>query len=161
MPAFDGGSSVSISEQANHDIDAEDFAAIKLTSRPQIGIKPKAPGRAKCVNQQDGSASSDGAVLVHGKASVTLDNGAIECIGGTAIVLESSANGTPSLSMSGTTIEDAQVGLARPMGWTPSPNPVGRFSPPGTDWRRRARHRGSARTRSQARARPESIYSRR
>jgi hypothetical protein len=82
-----------------------------LTSRPQIGIKPQAAGRAKCLSQQDGSASINGAVLLHGKASVTIDNGAVGCIGGTAIWLESSGNGAPSLSMNGTTIEDAQVGL--------------------------------------------------
>jgi hypothetical protein len=63
------------------------------------------------VSQQDGSTSINGAILLHGKASVTIDNGAVECVGGTAILLESSENGAPSLSMNETTIEDAQVGL--------------------------------------------------
>ena len=63
------------------------------------------------MSQQDGSTSINGAVLLHGKASVTIDNGIVECIGETAILLESSGNGAPTLSMNGTTIEDAEVGL--------------------------------------------------
>jgi hypothetical protein len=68
-------------------------------------------GRATCVGYEDGSLSKDAAVLIHGKANVTMNGGAVQCIGGTAIALEGSANGVPSLSLDGMTIEDATVGL--------------------------------------------------
>ncbi len=82
-----------------------------MTAQPQFGMSARGPGRANCALQDDGWFSSDGAVLVRGKAAVTISNGTIECIDGTAILLEASANGVPSLQMNGTIVEDALVGL--------------------------------------------------
>src|SRR4029077_20541319 len=48
------GPSVAITEQANHDLDAEDFAKITLTSQPQFGRGPQTQGPGKCQSLDDG-----------------------------------------------------------------------------------------------------------
>jgi hypothetical protein len=106
-----GTNSVVIAGQANHDIDAEDFANISLSFAPQIGVRATGAGRANCPSFEDGSASSDGAILIHGKASVTIEDGAVQCVGGTAFALEGSTNGVPTVVIDDVTIEDATVGV--------------------------------------------------
>jgi hypothetical protein len=104
-----GQSSVIIQGQEDLDIDAEDFASISLTSSPVIGIPPKAAGFTNCPTKNDGIFGQG--VLLNGMVSFTFNNGTVQCIGGRGFDLEASSNGTPTLSIDQTVIQNTDVGL--------------------------------------------------
>jgi hypothetical protein len=107
-----GMSSVVIEGQEGIDIDAEDYAVINLTSSPVIGVPPMKPGFHECPAKTD--AQDDGeAVLMNNTASVTLHNGTVQCIAGDAFLLETTAsgNGTPTLNLDATTIQNTNLAL--------------------------------------------------
>jgi len=103
---LNGVSSVVIQGQEEVDIDAEDYAVISLTSAPVIGLSPTMAGLGTCNAKADSQA-----VLLNGKASVTLDNATVQCISGRAFQLQSTANGVPSLTLNGTTIQNTDLGI--------------------------------------------------
>jgi hypothetical protein len=109
-------SSVVIVGQENEDIDAEDYASISLTSAPTIGVPPSAVGFENCPAKPDGvstftSAGSAEAVLLNGKATMTFSNGTVQCISGDGFLMQATANGTPTLTMSKTTIQNTEYAI--------------------------------------------------
>ncbi len=117
-PLTAGVSSLVIEGQENVDIDAEDYAVIKLTSSPVIGLSPTDAGFQTCVDKPDVSDSfnevtgnSGAAVLLNGFANVTFDNGTVQCIGGDAFDLVATKNGVPTLTLTNTTIQNTEYGV--------------------------------------------------
>ncbi len=109
-----GTSSLVMFMQANHDIDAEDFAAITLSSDPTIGLSHPL-GLGTCTTAEDGRISGE-AILLHGKASMTIHGGSVQCVGGNGFELEASSSGTPSLTMDHGTIQNTVIGVHVPAG---------------------------------------------
>ncbi len=105
-----GAAGVIMQGQDNQDIDAEDFANISLTANPVIGTGPVNAGYGGCATKLDSSASNV-AILLNGKANMTFNNGTVQCIGGNAFVLQSTANGSPSLTIDLTTIQNTDLGV--------------------------------------------------
>ncbi len=121
-----GTSSVVIQGQVDSDIDAEDYAVISLSSHPVIGIPPASAGFQQCPENFNGSsygkpdvsASPGGldgahgaAVLLHGLVSMTFNNGIVQCISGDAFDLTATKNGTPTLTIDNTTIQNTEYGV--------------------------------------------------
>ena len=104
-----GQSSVVIEGQEDLDIDAEDFASISLTSSPVIGVPPKAAGFNNCPTKNDGIFGQG--MLLNGMVSFTFNNGTVQCIGGRGFDLKATSNGTPTLSIDQTLIQNTDVGL--------------------------------------------------
>ncbi len=112
-----GTSSVVIEGQENCDIDAEDFASITLNSHPVIGIPPNDAGFEQCPDKPDVEQGSNingnngAAVLLNGFASVTFNNGTVQCIAGDAFDLFATKAGTPTLTLNSTTIQNTEYGV--------------------------------------------------
>jgi len=117
-----GVSSLVIEGQENVDIDAEDYATITLTSNPVIGLSPADAGFLQCEQftptpavQGKPDAYSHGAnataVLLNGNVNMTFDNGTVQCIYGDAFLLNASKNGTPTLTLDNTTIQNTESGV--------------------------------------------------
>jgi hypothetical protein len=107
------GHSVVIQGQELRSIDAEDFANINLTSSPVIGVPPSATGFGNCPSKPDGLQGPNpaGAVLANGAVTLTLKNAVLQCITGTAVVLQASTNGNPVLTADKTTIQNTDIAL--------------------------------------------------
>ena len=117
-----GVSSLIIEGQENIDIDAEDYATITLKSNPVIGLSPADAGFLQC-EQFTPTPAADGkpdaynhganatAVLLNGDVNVTFDNGTVQCIYGDAFLLNASKNGTPTLTLDNTTIQNTEFGV--------------------------------------------------
>jgi len=107
------GSSVVIDGQENLDIDAEDFANITLTSAPTIGVAPSSAGFGNCSGKPDAIASAGmgEAVLLNGDVTMTYSNGTVQCISGAGLLMQASSNGTPTLTMDKTTIQNTEYAL--------------------------------------------------
>ena len=106
-----GLSSIIIEGQEHHDIDAEDFASITLISNPMVGVAPSSAGFGMCPTKLDASAKNDEAILLNGAASMTFNNGTVQCIAGDGFVLQASANGLPTLNLNKTTIQNTELGV--------------------------------------------------
>jgi hypothetical protein len=114
-----GTSSLIIYWQQNLDIDAEDGAAISLTSAPVIGPPPGWPGIGACSQKLDAQFAdifgTGAAVILRDGASMSFANGTVQCIEGDGFQLLGSA---PSLTLENTTIQNtnrrvyAQAGTA-------------------------------------------------
>jgi hypothetical protein len=117
-----GVSSLVIEGQENVDIDAEDYATITLTSSPVIGLSPADAGFLQC-EQFTPTPAADGkpdayshgakatAVLLNGNVNMTFNNGTVQCIYGDAFLLNASKNGSPTLTLDGTTIQNTEFGV--------------------------------------------------
>ncbi len=117
-----GESSLVIEGQMWVDIDAEDYANITLTSAPVIGLAPADAGFQQCIQtlsptstttqKPDVQSNSSGsAVVLNGPASMTFNNGTVQCISGDAFLLNATSNGTPTLTLVGTTIQNTEFGV--------------------------------------------------
>ncbi len=119
-----GASSLVIEGQEYIDIDAEDYAVISLTSAPVIGLPPAKAGFLECVlpsgtgtttAKPDVSANSNSAtstaVLLNGLVNMTFNNGTVQCIEGDGFLLNATANGSPTLTLVGTTIQNTEFGV--------------------------------------------------
>jgi len=106
-----GSSSLVIQNQENMDIDAEDNASITLASAPTIGVAPTAVGFLECPSKADVSANNGEAILLNGTAVMTFSNGAVQCIAGDGFLLQSSLNGSPTLTLASTTIQNTEYAL--------------------------------------------------
>ncbi len=104
------GSSVVIQGQEGSDIVATDFANISLTSAPVIGIPPAAPGFGECSGKPDVTAGG-AAVRLAGLATMTFGNGTMQCLSGEGFDLESSSQGTPTLIVTNTTIQNTETAI--------------------------------------------------
>ncbi len=115
-------SSIIIQGQQNADISAVDFASITLTSAPLIGVAPAGGGFNECpvpstpataispTGKPDVSISNGGAVLLQGQATMTFENGTVQCISGDGFQLLKSQNGdgTPTLTLINATIQNTE-----------------------------------------------------
>ena len=110
----DGGNSVILTMQTHHDIDAQDFASVTLTNNPAIGYNHPV-GFGTCFSDDDGLYSGE-AILLHGKARMTFDDGMVQCVSGNGFELEASANGLPTLTLNGTVIQNTLIGVHVPAG---------------------------------------------
>jgi len=113
-----GVSSLVIQGQENVDIDAEDYATITLTSNPVIGLSPADAGFGQCTDKPDVADSFSGlngetgaAVLLKGLATMTFNNGTVQCISGDAFDLVATKNGVPALTLDNTTIQNTEYGV--------------------------------------------------
>jgi len=110
-------SSIVIENQTGYDIDAEDKASITLSANPIIGVAPKATGftagTTGCQTKTDGSGMglNLAAVLLRGSASMTFDNGTVQCISAAGFRLLASPNGNPALTVDSTTIQNTELGI--------------------------------------------------
>src|SRR5262249_54854882 len=110
--ALKGGvSSLMIQQQEGIDLDVEDFGSVSLTSAPVFGTAPTGVGFETCKNKPDVSATFLQAILLNGEVTATLNNATVQCIAGDGIVMQSTANGSPTLSMSSSTITNTELGL--------------------------------------------------
>jgi len=112
-----------IEGQAYQDIDAEDFADIVLTSYPVIGLAPADAGFLQCtISNGSGTSTakpdcqsneSGAAILLNGSASVTFNNGTVQCISADAFLLNTSpiGNGNPKLTLIDATIQNTEFGV--------------------------------------------------
>ncbi len=115
--ALVGQSSVAIQGRRLSDIDAEDFADISLTSSPIIGVAPVALGFSSgyggptgCWQKID-NFNGGAAILAHGAVNLTFENGTIQCMAGPAFDLQASSNGSPSIIIDNTVIQNTQIGI--------------------------------------------------
>jgi hypothetical protein len=101
-----------IQGQENGDLVAADFSSITLTSNPVIGVPPSAVGFNNCPQKKD--AINGAAVWLDGQASLTFNNGVVQCIGGTGFLLQQSpsGNGNPTLSIHNGVIQNTEVGIS-------------------------------------------------
>ena len=129
--ALKGASSVVIEGQVIQDIDAEDYAVIALASAPTIGLAPSAAGFLTCPYPEEKTDAQ--AVLLNGKASVEIDNGIVQCISGNAFTLQSTANGSPTLTLNGTTIQNSQIGVYASAGTADIANSTIRYNITGVE----------------------------
>jgi hypothetical protein len=114
-----GQSSVVIEGQESVDLEANDFSTVTLTSTPMIGVPPVATGFTDVKNgvgcatklDEQGHPSDALAVLLSGPVTMTFNNGAVQCIGGAGFGLSSSGNGSPTLSIDSTTIQNTNFGI--------------------------------------------------
>jgi len=104
------GSSVVIQGQEDSDIVATDYASISLTSAPVIGIPPTDAGFEECPGKPDVSAGG-AAVRLDGLVSMTFNNGTVQCLSGEGFDLESSSQGTPTLTLKNTTIQNTETAV--------------------------------------------------
>jgi len=108
-------SSVVFQGQEGYDIDVDDLASISLTSSPVIGIAPPGAGFGKCgTTKPDGSGMGLGsgeAVLLNGLSIMTFDNGVVQCIGANGFELTSSPNGSPTLTLDKTIIQNTETAI--------------------------------------------------
>ena len=110
--ALQGQSSVVITQQEDQDLEILDFGTVTLTSDPIVGVAPAQPGFLECPSKNDMSSSQTAAVLLKGSASLTFENGAVQCISGGGFGLVASASGgLPALTLSNTTIQNTELGL--------------------------------------------------
>ena len=111
--ALVGQSAVVIQGQEALAIDAEDFAVISLTSSPVIGPPPAATGFKQCPQKVDAQFGGSGAVVIDGSATVTFNNGTVQCLAGTAFGLMDSLNGIgpPTLNLDHTLIQNTELGI--------------------------------------------------
>src|SRR5581483_2046153 len=68
-------------------------------------------GFGNCNKKPDVSATFQEAILLNGSVTATLNNATVQCIAGDGIRLESTANGSPILTMSSGTIQNTENGL--------------------------------------------------
>jgi hypothetical protein len=80
-------------------------AAISLTSAPILGEPPSSIGFGKC------SVKSGSGIALYGNAQMTLTNGTLQCLEGTALSLDGFYDAGPSVTMSHTTIQNATFGV--------------------------------------------------
>ena len=114
-----GQSSLVIEGQQYIDIDAEDYANITLTSSPVIGLPPAATGFEQCMiaastakpDVESNGTTNAAAVLLNGLATVTFDNGTVQCIHGGAFFLAATTTGVPNLTLDSTTIQNTEFGV--------------------------------------------------
>jgi hypothetical protein len=104
------GSSVVIQGQEDSDIVAADYATISLTSAPVIGIPPSDAGFNACPGKPDVSGGG-AAVQLDGLATMVFSNGAVQCLSGEGFDLESSSLGTPTLTVSNSTIQNTETAI--------------------------------------------------
>ncbi len=123
-----GAPSVVIEGQESVDIDAEDYAVVTLTAAAVIGLPPTAAGFQKCTNKTDNQA-----VLLNGKASVTIDNGTVQCISGHAFQLQATANGVPSLILNGTTVQNTGLAVYASAGTASLSNSILQYNGTGVE----------------------------
>ena len=94
-------------------ISAGDNALISLKSVPIIG-QPlslfSSPGFLQCPGFENGYNPTSQGVVLTGKASMTFENGTVDCLLNEGFYLQASLKGVPSLTLSNTTIEN--TGLA-------------------------------------------------
>jgi len=96
-----------IENQVNYDIDAEDKASITLMADPVIGVAPMQSGFLECGTKTDSSGTglNLAAVLLHGSATMTFDNGTVQCIHAPGFRLIASAATTgPTLTLGTATV---------------------------------------------------------
>jgi len=105
-----GDTTTVIQGQQNVDIDAEDGSEMSL-SDITIGFPPTAAGFGECPAKPDTGSSKGPAVLLHGSATAEFDQAVVQCIEGTGIALQASQNGTPTLTLSGVTIQNTGIGI--------------------------------------------------
>jgi len=116
-----GQSSVIIQGQQDADISALDFASITLTSAPVIGLSPGDGGFDECPTstlstagsasgKPDVASSRGAAVVLQGQATMTFENGTVQCISGAGFELMQSLNkdGNPTLTLATTTIQNTE-----------------------------------------------------
>ena len=104
-----GAPNVVIQGQQNMDIDLEDGAYMNVDNFT-IGFPPSGSGFGKCPAKPDTGSSHGPAILLHGSAAMGF-SGTIQCIDGTAIELEASPNGSPTLDLGPAKIQNSGVGL--------------------------------------------------
>jgi len=104
--------SVVIENQGLVDLDAEDYAVVTLTSSPIIGVPPLMAGFPGC----PGNKLDFQAVLLNGKASVTFKNGTVQCMLGVGFLMQATANGTPTLTLDRTTIQNTAIAISASAG---------------------------------------------
>ena len=112
LPA--GMSSLIMASQTYQDIDAEDFANITLSSAPNFGVTPSATGFRMCPYKGESSyPGGNPAILLNGNVTMTLTNPIIQCVEGDAIHMNTSShgNGSPTLTISGATIQNSERAL--------------------------------------------------
>jgi hypothetical protein len=103
-------SSVVIQGQEGIDIDIEDYASVSLTSDPVVGVAPSTRGFGNCPQKNDAMGSKP-SILVNGLATLTFKNGMVQCIGAPAFRLQSSANGSPTVTIDQTVVQNTDVGI--------------------------------------------------
>ncbi len=111
-------SSIVIQGQEGLDLDAEDFANVNLSSAPVFGIPPTAVGFSNengvgCATKLDenGFTQTGLAVLLNGAVTMALSGATVQCVGGTAFLLQSTANGSPKLTIDSSTIQNTDLGI--------------------------------------------------
>jgi len=101
-----GQSSLVIEGQENWDLSAADLAAVSLSSAPVFGLAPAAAGFGTCPAKPDARASGSSAILLVGRAQMTLANAMIQCIASDGIDLVAEKQWGPLLTMTGSTLQN-------------------------------------------------------
>jgi hypothetical protein len=111
LPA--GTSSLVMAGMIDQDIDAEDFASITLNSAPTFGLFPSSAGFLTCTTKLESKYSEGPAILLNGFANVSLTGASITCVKGQGISMNTSpnGNGNPTLTLSGATISNTELGV--------------------------------------------------
>ena len=111
VPQPEGVSSLILWTDFYVGISAGDHALISLKSAPIIGqpLSSFGPGFLQCGFQDELVELQQGVVL-SGTASMTFENGTVDCLQNEGFYLQASAKGVPSLTLSNTTIQN--TGLA-------------------------------------------------
>jgi len=96
-------------------IAAGDNTTLSLTSQPRIGEQESwtldaGPQFLSCGRLGSDLTVTQGVVL-QGNASMTFENGAVQCVGEQGFLLQASSQGAPSLSLSNATIQNAGLGI--------------------------------------------------
>jgi hypothetical protein len=107
-----GQSGVVIQGQQYGAIEAEDFSNVTLTASPVIGLPPSAPGFGNCPSKNDAQGFSF-AIFLNGQVNMTFKNGVVQCIAGTGFGQQASpnGNGSPSLVIDKTVIQNTELGI--------------------------------------------------
>ncbi len=104
-----GQSSVVIQGQPNaEDILLFDYCDLSLSSAPVFGIPPIGVGLGRCGIKHDYDA-----IVMTGQATATIENGIIQCMSGTGIMLlaSSAGGGNPIATVDGMTVENSGNGI--------------------------------------------------
>ncbi len=101
-----GTSTLVITGQRHSHIDAEGSASISLTSAPVIGVAPSSVGFNACLSKVD-----DIGINVDDAATMSLNHATIQCTAGFGILVGGDEEGTPSLTINDTTIQNTALAL--------------------------------------------------
>jgi hypothetical protein len=125
-----GQSAVVIQGQEGFDLWVEDFCKMTLTSMPVLGVPPSSAGFNQCPSKPDGQTVANffSAVWTAGAATLSMSNGTVQCIQGTAFSLRAQNGGAPTITIDNTVVQNTDLGIEATSGTATVTNSTFRYN---------------------------------